>query len=210
MSQADSFAMGLAARVLLRFRVRGVEHLPRHGPFVISPNHQAYVDPFFVAAALPLRTLRALFFVGAAEYFETPLMRWIARTLNVVPGDLDAQLTAAMRAGAAGLRQGKVLMLFPEGERSIDGELKPYRKGAAILAAHNHAPIVPVALNGLYDLWPRGRSFNWAGLVPWRARPVTVAFGPPVRVAPGTYVEGTAALRGEVHEMLSALQRKVV
>ena len=97
-------------------------------------------------------------------------MRWLARAMNIVPVDPDANLVNAMRAGAAGLRLKKVLLLFPEGERSIDGELKKFRKGAAILSAHTGAPIVPVAIDGLFELWPRGRSLNWRGLLPWRRR----------------------------------------
>ena len=159
-------------RVTPGFRISGREHLPREGGFLISPNHQAYIDPFFVAAALPFRTLRQLFFVGASEYFETPLLKRMARAVNLIPVDPDANLVNAMQAGAAGLRMGKVLVLFPEGERSIDGGLKKFRKGAAILSAHLDVPIVPVAIDGLFELWPRGRSFNWRGLLPWRATPV--------------------------------------
>jgi long-chain acyl-CoA synthetase len=114
----------------------------------------------------------------------------------------------AMRAGAAGLRLKKVLVLFPEGERSIDGDLKPFRKGAAILAAQLDVPIVPVALDGLYDLWPRGRGFNWRGLLPWRATPVTFRFGAPIRVRRGAYAEGTAALRGGVARLLGEIRQR--
>ena len=66
-----------------------------------------------------------------------------------------------MQAGAFGLAHGKVLVLFPEGERSIDGTVKRFKKGAPILAQHMHVPIVPVALKGVYELWPRNRAFNW-------------------------------------------------
>ncbi len=138
-----------------------LERLPTHGPYILSPNHQAYIDPFLLAAALPFAAFRDLFFVGAAEYFETPFSRWFARTVNLIPVDPDANLATAMQASAAGLRLNKILVLFPEGERSIDGELKKFRKGAPILSAHLDAPIVPVALDGLYELWPRGRSLNW-------------------------------------------------
>jgi long-chain acyl-CoA synthetase len=134
-------------------------------------------------------------------------MRWIARQVNIVPVDPDAHLTAAMRAGAAGLRRGKVLILFPEGERSIDGELKTFRKGAAILSAHLDAPIVPVALDGLYDLWARGRRLRWAGLLPGRSTAVTLLFGEPVRVAPGGYAEGTRTLRDRVECLFVSLRR---
>jgi long-chain acyl-CoA synthetase len=198
--------LGLVARLVPGFRIRGVGHLPPQGPFIISPNHQAYLDGFFLAAALPFHTLRNVFFVGAAEYFETPRMRWIARHLNIVPVDPDAHLTAAMRAGAAGLRLDKVLILFPEGERSIDGDLKLFRKGAAILASHTGAPIVPVALDGLFELWPRGQRFHWRQLLPWRARRVDLVFGAPFRVGEGDYAAGTQTLRDEVDRMLSGIR----
>jgi 1-acyl-sn-glycerol-3-phosphate acyltransferase len=88
-----------------------------------------------------------------------------------------------MQAGAAGLRLGKILVLFPEGERSIDGELKKFRKGAPILSSHLQAPIVPVALDGLFDLWPRGRSLQWRLFKPWKRPRVTYEFGQPMNVA---------------------------
>jgi len=196
----------LAARVLLGYRTRGREHLPAEGPFIISPNHQTFVDGVFLTAALPFRTLRQLFLVGAAEFFESPFMRWLAVAINIVPVDPDANLVNAMRAGAAGLRLKKVLILFPEGERSIDGELKKFRKGAAILSAHLSAPIVPVALDGLFDLWPRGRAFNWRGLLPWRSSPVTVEFGAPIETPVGDYAAGTTSLRAAVARMFDRMR----
>ncbi len=105
------------------------------------------------AAAIVLRRRGGIFRVSAR--------RRLARAANIVPVDPDANLVSAMQAAAAGLRLDKVLILFPEGERSIDGTLKPFRKGAAILASHPHAPVIPVALDGLYELWPRGRPLNW-------------------------------------------------
>ena len=114
----------------------GLENLPTSGAFIISPNHQSYLDPFMLCAMLPFRVFRNLFFVGAVEYFETPLTRWFARLANLVPVDPDSNLVPAMQAGAFGLAHGKVLVLFPEGERSIDGTVKKFKKGAPILAQH--------------------------------------------------------------------------
>ena len=199
--------VGLLARLLLRFRVRGVEHLPAQGPMLLCPNHQTRWDGLFLAAALPFRVMRQLFIVAAAEYFETPSMKRVARMFNIVPIDPDANLVTAMQAGASGLRLGKVLMLFPEGERSIDGDPKLFRKGAAILSAHLDAPIVPVALDGLFNLWPRGRPSNWAGLLPWRAKPVTLVFGAPMKARPGAYGDGTAELKASVQSLLDEIRR---
>jgi long-chain acyl-CoA synthetase len=179
-------------------RARGKQHLPVSGPYLICPNHQSFADIFLVAAALPYRTFRNMFFVGAAEYYATPFGAWLARTLNVVPIDADANLVNAMQMGAEGLRRGKVLVLFPEGERSIDGVPKAFRKGAAILSHHLHAPIVPVAVDGAHTIWPRSQPFNWKSLLPWSDTRAHVEFGPPVQAAGADYVAQTEMLREAV------------
>jgi long-chain acyl-CoA synthetase len=187
------------------FRVTGRANLPESGPYIICPNHQSHLDGVFLAAALPFRTVHQLFFVGAAEYFQTPLMSRLARLINIVPVDPDANLVTAMQTGATGLRLKKILTLFPEGERTIDGELKRFRKGAAILSAHLDVPIVPVAIDGSFPLWPRGQKFQWGKLIRGKSAGVTVTFGPPMRVKPGEYLEGTEELRTAVAELLHPL-----
>ena len=168
------------ARVALRLDVQGRDHLPAEGAFILSPNHQSYLDVFLLVSLLPFRTFRDLFFVGASEYFDTPFRQRLARLVNVIPVDPDANLLRAMQAGAFGLRHGRVLVLFPEGERSIDGEPKGFKKGAAILSAHLRAPIVPVSIDGLFEVWPRGRGLRWRTLVPWIGSRVRCRFGPPL------------------------------
>jgi long-chain acyl-CoA synthetase len=208
------FGVLKAARLLLRPGVKitldGLEHFPARGPYLISPNHQSYLDPFFLLAALPYRIARQMFFVGASEYFETPLTRWLARQVNLVPVDPDAALVSAMQAGAAGLREGRILVLFPEGERAIDGSVRTFKKGAAILAHHLGAPIVPVALRGVYEIWPRNRALNWRSLMPGAGTTVRLQAGPPIRPAEGSagdqaYKTLTADLRGAVGTMFDAL-----
>lgn len=179
----------LACRVLRllvsRVDVTGLEHLPAQGPFLICPNHQGFPDPFLLCGVLPLRTFREMFVVGAAEYFESPLMRWVARQINLVPVNPDASLVPAMRAGAFGLSHGKVLLLFPEGERSIDGTVKRFKKGAPILARQRGVPIVPVSLRGIWELWPRTRGIDWSRVGFWRRHRVRIRFGAPFTVQPG-------------------------
>jgi long-chain acyl-CoA synthetase len=169
--------INLVARLTCGFTVRGRRQLPARGPYLVSPNHQSYIDSFLVVAALPFHVFRQLFFVGASEYFETPFMQWVARMANVVPVDPDANLMRAMQAGAYGLRRGRVLVLFPEGERSIDGTVKSFRKGAAILSRHLGVPIVPAAIDGAWDVWARNRRLNWRALVPWSRARVILEFG---------------------------------
>jgi long-chain acyl-CoA synthetase len=202
--------MHLAARclrgVLFRVEISGLENLPASGAYIISPNHQSYLDPFILCATLPFRTFEKLFFVGAVEYFETPLTRWFARIANLVPVDPDSNLVPAMKAGAFGLAHRKALVLFPEGERAIDGTVKKFKKGAPILAQHMRVPIVPVAIKGAFELWPRGRSFDWRRLRLWSPHRVRIVVGEPMTFAEDADYNQTAAeLHDRVEKMWQAL-----
>jgi long-chain acyl-CoA synthetase len=149
----------LIGKVFFRMQVSGIKRLPK-GPFILSPNHQSYLDAPALMGILPWRVFRRQFSVGTSEIFGAGIARKIAYTLNLVPVDPDANLVPAMKAGSFGLRNGKVLILFPEGERSIDGAPKKFKKGAAILSANLNVPIVPAALSGFHEAWPRGKGFQ--------------------------------------------------
>jgi long-chain acyl-CoA synthetase len=192
-----------------RVSISGVEHLPAQGPYIICPNHQSYVDPFVINSVLPFRIFKQLFFVGAAEYFEHAVTRWLARLGNLVPVDPDANLVPAMKASAFGLTHGKILMLFPEGERSIDGTVKRFKKGGAILARHQRVPIVPVAIRGAFEMWPRNRSFNWASIVPFSGYRVRIAIGPPLAIAEDeSYGDAATRLRDAVERLWLSLSEE--
>ena len=194
----------LAAHGCMRLRISGTENVPP-GACIVCPNHQSFLDGGFVAAGMTLRDFRRQFLVGASEYYQSGTAAGLARALNIVPVDPDTNLVTAMRAAAAGLRLGKLLVLFPEGERTIDGEIKPFRKGAAILSHHLGVPVVPVAIEGLFDIWPRGRSVNWSLLRPWRRPHVTIAFGAPIHPTMGDYAMGAAT----IHDAVRALHAQI-
>ena len=187
-------------------RVTGLEKLPPHGPFILSSNHQSYIDPFILTCVLPWPIFSNLFSVGTSEIFGTGLMRRVAGWLRVIVVDPDGNLVPAMRAGAYGLRRGRVLILYPEGERSIDGMPKVFKKGAAILSIHMQVPIVPVAIDGFEKVWPRAQRLQ--GFFPLRIR-----FGEPVNPPPEAeaseeaYEKLTAELKARVvmmfHELAS-------
>jgi long-chain acyl-CoA synthetase len=160
-----------AARLLFRMEVKGREVLTElEPPYLICPNHQSYLDPFLVCSTYPRRVLSDIFHVGASIYFTNAAMAQFARLINVVPIDPDLQLLRAMRAGAAGLRATKILNIYPEGQRSFDGQLHEFKKGAAILATELNVPIVTVALDGTYRIWPRK---SWR----FRLAKVKITFG---------------------------------
>jgi len=148
-----------ACRLFLRLEVQGLEEIKKlERPFLICPNHQSFLDPFVLSSNYPFALFRNIFHVGASEFFSNALMRFIAKMLNVVPVNPDTELMRAMKAGAIGLKHGKVLNIYPEGERAFDGDLHQFKKGAAILATELGLPIVPVALDGLHKVWARKSS----------------------------------------------------
>ena len=188
-------------------RVDGLEKLPAHGPFIICSNHQSFIDPIILAGVLPWRVFHDTFAVGTSDIFGHGFMRTLARWLRVVVVDPDANLIPAMRAGAFGLRKGDVLLLYPEGERSIDGTPKTFKKGAAILSIHIQAPIVPVAIEGFYEAWPRGKKFQ-------KFAPLRIRIGNPICPPPAAeaseeaYEKLTAELKERVVEILEQLRKQ--
>jgi long-chain acyl-CoA synthetase len=184
-----------------------MEKIPAKGPFILSSNHQSYIDPAILGAILPWKHFKNLFSVGTSEIFGSGIMHWIARQLRIVVVDPDANLVPAMKAGAFGLRNGKVLILYPEGERSVDGSPKRFKKGAAILATHLHVPIVPIAIEGFYDAWPRGKPFFQ------KITKFTMAFGDPIPPPEGEPTELLATqmmseVKAEVAAMWTVLNRE--
>lgn len=195
------------SRLFLRLEVEGLENLARvEPPFLICPNHQSYLDPILVCSIYPLHFLREIFHVGASEYWSNVLTAQIARLINIVPVDPDTNLMRAMHAGAAGLSAGKVLNIYPEGERSFDGRLHQFKKGAAILATELNVRILPVALDGVYRVWPRKS---------WRIRlaKVKIRFGAPIDpqfesglAGDAAYTRLTTALKDRVQSMLDEMR----
>jgi long-chain acyl-CoA synthetase len=191
-----------ASHVLFKLRVEGMENLP-DGPYILCPNHSSYLDAPILTAALPWKAFHNVFYVGASEIFGKGSMRKFAQFLHLIPVDPDSNLVPAMRAGAFGLRAGKILVLYPEGERSIDGPPKKFKKGAAILSQHLDVPIVPVAEYGFHACWPRGEGFK--GFHPLRIR-VGKPIYPDLNEKPEqAYERLTEELRSRVVEMWNAM-----
>jgi long-chain acyl-CoA synthetase len=190
-----SRVLHLIARDRFQLKVSGIEKLPKEGTYILSSNHQSYLDPVALAGVLPRDAFVNCFAVGTSEIFGTGIMRKLARAVRVVVVDPDANLMPAMRAGAFGLRHGRNLILYPEGERSIDGTPRTFKKGAAILSIHLQVPIVPIAIDGFHDAWPRGKSFQ-------KFAPLKMVIGDPIHPPPEADASEAAytALIGKVKE----------
>jgi len=155
---------------LFRFRVRGREHVPESGPAIVVAPHRSWLDPACVGAACP----RPVRFLILWEVYEKPWARWFYRamgTLPVSPGGYSA--LSSMREALRALRRGEVVGVFPEGRVSTPERPAPIHPGAAMLASHTGAPIVPMQIIGSSRAWPHGKR------LPSRAA-VSVAIETPI------------------------------
>ncbi|MBI2150759.1 MAG: AMP-binding protein, partial [Acidobacteria bacterium] len=180
---------------LLRLRCHGLDKLPSKLPYILCPNHESYLDGPLMLSVLPRRVVYNMFILGYSDYFESGLSRWIARIANIVAIDPNVNLIRAMQVGAAGLKHGRVVLVFPEGTRTIDGHVAEFKKGAAILAYELGVPIVPVGIRGSFEAWPRGEGF--------RLHPIEFHFGDPIDSrafgqAPDPYAAITEKLQRDV------------
>ena len=132
----------LISRALFRLRIDGVENLPA-APYILCANHSSYLDGPYLIAALPWKPFHNVFYVGTTEIFGAGIMRKLAQFLHLIPLDPDSNLVPAMRAGAYGLRAGKILVLYPEGERSIEGPPKQFKKGRPSSPSTSTSPSFP-------------------------------------------------------------------
>ncbi len=160
-------------KLIWQVKVFGIKNLPSNKAFILCPNHGSYLDGFLIVAALPRWLKKHMFFLGYRAYFEVPIIRNIVKLIRIIPIDPGAQLIDAIQACAYILRNGKTACIFPEGARSIDGEVKEFKKGVGILAKELSIRLVPVYIKGSYESWPRTNRF------PRRPHPVTIVFGRP-------------------------------
>jgi len=158
-----------------RVGYEGLENFHGLEPCVFVSNHQSNADIWVLAASLPMRTK----FVAKHSLFRVPILGWAMRRAGFIPIDRGNRSLAiqSLRVAADRIRSGRSVLLFPEGTRSRDGRLKPFKRGSFHLAVQAGVPLIPVAISGTWELLPPG---------PWRVKPgpVTVRFLTPIDTVP--------------------------
>ncbi|MFC1705667.1 AMP-binding protein [Planctomycetota bacterium] len=169
MREKLSFAVlrlfGLVSRVLWQHEVEGIDNLPPTGPLIFCPNHLSLLDAYWIVCRLPRKYVNVHVF-GKKELREGVLTRVTGSIVGLIPVDRSGNFLPALRQGARALRKGEVLLVHPEGTRSHTGRLLPFKQGVALLASELGVPIVPIAVTGSFEVFPRGRRipslFAWA------------------------------------------------
>jgi len=155
------FASRLLVTVLFGYRCQGQRNLPRSGGALLVSSHQSYLDPIL----LGLPTLRLLNYLARDSLFRFPPLRWLIQSLNAIPIDREGVGMAGLKETLRRLRRGEIVVIFPEGTRTADGQLQPLKPGFASLARRGGVPLIPAAIVGAYECWPRTMRVPHAGRI---------------------------------------------
>jgi 1-acyl-sn-glycerol-3-phosphate acyltransferase len=169
----------LLARIFFRLRIIHRERMINHGPVILAANHQSFLDPPLVGSV----SNRAIFFLARRSLLDGWFLGWILPKLNVIPVDSETgRDRTALKALIRILRAGEGTVVFPEGQRTPDGQFQPAQPGLGLVIAKTLAPVVPMRVFGTYEAWPIHQKFP-------RPCPITIVVGEPIRFTPAD-VEG--------------------
>lgn len=146
---------------LFRVRFWGRHRFPREGGVLLVSNHQSHLDP--VLAGISCQ--RQMSSLARASLFHIPVLKTLIRWLDAIPLDREGIGLAGLKETLRRLKRGEVVLLFPEGTRTSDGQLAPLKSGFCTLARRTHVPVMPMAVAGAFDAWPRWRSWPCPGTV---------------------------------------------
>jgi 1-acyl-sn-glycerol-3-phosphate acyltransferase len=186
-------------RLYHRLRIAGRANLPATGSFILVANHSSHLDALCLLAALPLRKVHRAFPAAAQDYFFVSLPRIAVAAIfvNAMPFARQLHIRQSLELCRQLLANpGNILILFPEGGRSVSGEMGEFRPGIGMLLAGSDVPVVPCALQGAHAAWPKG------AVIP-RPRTVRLIIGRP-RSYPQVERTGESA-----HQIARELQEAV-
>lgn len=188
---AKASARALATACGVRVRMHGLQHLGA-GPYIFAPNHQSHFDIAALLGYLPGINR----FAAKTELFEEPVLGAILRTMGMIPIDRHNPLAAVQTLQQMQM-DGWSVIIFPEGTRSRDGELLPFKKGPFVAAIYLGVPIVPVVCRGTTRIMPKGQYLS---ILPGE---VDILVLPPIDTRQFSY-EDRDRLRALVRERIAA------
>ncbi len=157
--------------------VLGAQNVPSHGPYILAPNHQSYVDGPVALSALSCGAMRDIYTYATEEHVRGKLRRYLARNNNIIIME-RANLRDSILKMAEVLKRGKSILIFPEGSRTHDGEIETFKRTFAILSMELDIPVVPVCIRGAYQALSRYDRF----LKPYH---IEVEYLPPMKAEEG-------------------------
>lgn len=170
-----------SVRLCYRLRVHGREHVPKQGAALVVCNHVSFMDALVLGGASP----RPLRFVMDQPIFNSRWLKWWFQLVGAIPIESERHNPGALRRTldevSQALRQGEVVMVFPEGRLTPDGDIHTFRRGLETILARDNVPVIPAGLAGLWGSWTS--HYGGKALKKWPSRfraPVSLYFGSPV------------------------------
>lgn len=186
--------------LLFSFRRKGRRHVPATGPLLVIANHQSYLDPILVGLAVG----RRLTYMARKSLWRSKALGFMMDRLGAFPVDHEGPATEGVRACLKLLEQGEAVVVFPEGARTPDGEVKPLKPGVALILRKAKPPILPVGVAGAYEALPIWRKLpHFAPLGVPSGAGVAGAVGPVI--PPESYAAKSTPLL--LHELQLELTR---
>lgn len=176
-----------------RFKGTGFENIPK-GPFIIAPNHQSFFDGLFVASYVKDSILKKTYFFAKAKHVKSKWRQYLAARNNVIVMDINKDVKESLLKMADVLRQGKNIIIFPEGTRTRDGKVGHFKKTFAILSRELNVPVVPVAISGAFKALPKGSLF------PKPFSKIRVKYLPPIFPEDKSYEEIVETVRERIEK----------
>jgi len=178
-----------------RFRARGVDRIPRTGPVLFLCNHQSFLDPILVG----LGAHRRQFYAMGRHTLWKPWLAGLMNSLNGIPLRQGESDTQAIRTTIEVLKKNHALLVFPEGARTLSGVTEEFAPGVMLIIKRARPMIVPVAIEGAFDVWPRGQA------APKLFGRVRVEYGEPIP-AEDLIKVGTKAALVSLQEQIEAMR----
>lgn len=169
----EAIRLTAALIFIIGFRARAFHaaRIPTAGPLLLAANHQSYLDPPLIGAFLGNRQIS---YIARAGLFKFKPLAWLITALNSISLKEDSGDAAAIREILRRLERGDAVLIFPEGSRSPDGEMHEFKRGVALLVKKARCPVLPIAVDGCFDAWPRTRA------LPRPFRRIGVLYGAPI------------------------------
>lgn len=147
--------------VLFAVRCEGREHIPASGGVLVVSNHQSHFDPVLVGLACN----RRMNYLARQTLFRFAPFRWLIKSLDAIPIDRDGLGMAGLKETLRRLKYEEMVLMFPEGTRTRDGKVAPLKPGFSVLVKKTGVPVLPVAIEGAFEAWPRWQRFPRLGVI---------------------------------------------
>ena len=189
-------------KIFFRWQVFGLEHVPRAGGAILAVNHASLLDPPLGGVGLS----RRIWFLGRASLIRNRFVAFLMKCQHMIPITRGEADLGAMKRIISLIRSGEIVLMFPEGTRSIDGVLGPGKEGIGVFVRHARADVIPCYISGAWRAMPKGCVLP-------RPRKIRISYGPVIRyeefdVCPKGR-RGYAMISARIMERIAALQQQL-